>query len=163
MTYCKQIPLPILNINCDKIKFIYNNGNNLFIERQSLNPYWKSFDIVNNFELSPICKNLNEITSWFKLVKTHTGITKIKHCYISILEANTSIPWHRDSDKEDFNKSIITSIQTDKSFIEFGDTKYKYRNGYSYLIRSGTEHRVINLNDDLRITLCTTPEENPYV
>ena len=23
-------------------------------------------------------------------------------------------------------------------------------------------HRVINFNDDLRITLCTTPEENPY-
>ena len=40
--------------------------------------------------------------------------------------------------------------------------KYTYKNGYSYIFRAGFSHRVLNLNDDLRITLCTTPEENPY-
>ena len=41
--------------------------------------------------------------------------------------------------------------------------KYTYEDGYSYIFRSGISHRILNFNDDLRITLCTTPEENPYV
>ena len=49
MTYCKQIPLPVLDADVEKIKFFYKNGYNLFMERQSSNPYWKSFDLISNF------------------------------------------------------------------------------------------------------------------
>ena len=50
MTYCKQIPLPVLDADVEKIKFFYKNGHNLFKERQSSNPYCKSFDLISNFE-----------------------------------------------------------------------------------------------------------------
>ena len=59
-----------------------------------------------------------------------------------------------------FKKSIITAISTKNSFIEFDDKKYYYKNGLSYIIRSGNKHRVLNLNDDIRITLCTTTGED---
>ena len=86
----------------------------------------------------------------------------IKNCYISILKPKCAIPWHTDSSNENFNLSFITSIDTDKSFLEIDNIKDTYKKGYSYVFRSGFSHRVLNLNDDLRITLCTTPEENPY-
>ena len=58
----------------------------------------------------------------------------------------------------------ITSLVTDNSFIEFEeDKKYTYKTGYSYLIKSGVKHRILNLNDSNRYTLCVTPEDNPYV
>ena len=162
MTYCKQIPLPILEADVQKIKFFYKNGYKLFKPRQLNNPYWQSFDIIKEYQVSPICQNLKCITSWIKLIKEHTGITNLKNSYISILKPKCSIPWHTDLDKEDFSSSFITSISTDKSFLEIDNVKYTYKNGYSYVFRSGFSHRVLNLNDDLRITLCTTPEENPY-
>lgn len=163
MTYCKQIPLPLLDTDIDKIKFFYTNGYKIFQERQLNNPYWKSFDLIKDEHTSPVCQNLTGITDWLALIKKHTGIAKIKHCYISILAAKCSIPWHTDSTNENFNSSFITSISTEKSFIEFDNIKYTYRKGYSYVFRSGVSHRVLNLNDDLRITLCTTPEENLYI
>ena len=61
-----------------------------------------------------------------------------------------------------FQVKVITALLTDKSFLEVDNIKYTYKNGYSYIFRAGFSHRVLNLNDDLRITLCTTPEENPY-
>ena len=56
--------------------------------------------------------------------------------------------------------TLISSIITFETFIEFKDKRYFYKDGYSYIIRSGNEHRVLNLNNDIRITLCTTPEED---
>jgi hypothetical protein len=75
------------------------------------------------------------------------------------------IPWHVDlQNKEIFSPAAITSLVTDNSFIEFeNDKKYTYKTGYSYLIRSGNKHRIINLSDINRYTLCVAPEENPYV
>ena len=74
------------------------------------------------------------------------------------------IPWHVDQTQTDiYANSIITSISTSNSFIEFeNDKKYNYREGYSYLIKSGVKHRIMNLSDEYRVTLCLTPKENPY-
>ena len=162
MTYCKQIPLPVLQADIEKIKFFYKNGYKLFSERQIDNPYWKSFNLITNSKISPVSQNLKCITSWLKLIQEHTGIKNIKNCYISVLKPKCAIPWHTDAEGEKFTSSFITSISTDKSFLEVDNIKYTYKNGYSYIFRAGFSHRVLNLNDDLRITLCTTPEENPY-
>ncbi len=162
MTYCKQIPLPVLEADIEKIKFFYKNGYKLFSERQIDNPYWKSFNLITNSKISPVSQNLKCITSWLKLIQEHTGIKNIKNCYISVLKPKCPIPWHTDAEGEKFTSSFITSISTDKSFLEVDNIKYTYKNGYSYIFRAGFSHRVLNLNDDLRITLCTTPEENPY-
>ena len=162
MTYCKQIPLPVLQADIEKIKFFYKNGYKLFSERQIDNPYWKSFNLITNSKISPVSQNLKCITSWLNLIQDHTGIKNIKNCYISILKPKCAIPWHTDAEGEKFTSSFITSISTDKSFLEVDNIKYTYKNGYSYIFRAGFSHRVLNLNDDLRITLCTTPEENPY-
>ena len=162
MTYCKQIPLPVLEADIEKIKFFYKNGYKLFSERQIDNPYWKSFNLITNSKISPVSQNLKCITSWLKLIQGHTGIKNIKNCYISVLKPKCAIPWHTDAEGEKFTSSFITSISTDKSFLEVDNIKYTYKNGYSYIFRAGFSHRVLNLNDDLRITLCTTPEENPY-
>ena len=162
MTYCKQIPLPVLQADIEKIKFFYKNGYKLFSERQIDNPYWKSFNLITNSKISPVSQNLKCITSWLNLIQEHTGIKNIKNCYISVLKPKCAIPWHTDAECEKFTSSFITSISTDKSFLEVDNIKYTYKNGYSYIFRAGFSHRVLNLNDDLRITLCTTPEENPY-
>ena len=162
MTYCKQIQLPVLEADIEKIKFFYKNGYNLFNERQIDNPYWKSFNLITNSKISPVSQNLKCITSWLNLIQEHTGIKNIKNCYISVLKPKCAIPWHTDAEGEKFTSSFITSISTDKSFLEVDNIKYTYKNGYSYIFRAGFSHRVLNLNDDLRITLCTTPEENPY-
>ena len=88
----------------------------------------------------------------------------IKSSYISVLDPKSSIPWHKDMSSDVFCKSFLTSIKTENSFIEFeGDRKYTYKPGFSYVIRSANNHRILNLSDDIRITLCTTPTENPYV
>ena len=162
MTYCKQIPLPVLQADIEKIKFFYKNGYKLFSERQIDNPYWKSFNLITNSKISPVSQNLKCITSRLNLVQEHTGIKNIKNCYISVLKPKCAIPWHTDAEGEKFTSSFITSISTEKSFLEVDNIKYTYKNGYSYIFRAGFSHRVLNLNDDLRITLCTTPEENPY-
>ena len=85
--------------------------------------------------------------------------------YISILLPKSSIPWHVDmQDISYFNKAILTSLSTKNSFIEFeNDVKYVYKTGYSYLIKSGVKHRILNLSDQNRIMICTTPKENKYV
>ena len=161
MKNVKQIPLPILETDIDKIKFLYTNGkNSLFKQRYDKSPGWKSFDIIRNYSSSPLLKKLPCISNWIKILKEHTNIRVVKHSYISVLEVKSSIDWHTDSDNKDFNKSIITAISTKDSFIEFKDKRYFYKDGYSYIIRSGNEHRVLNLNNDIRITLCTTPEED---
>ena len=52
MTYCKQIPLPLLDTDIDKIKFFYTNGYKIFQQRQQHNPYWKSFDLIKDKKFS---------------------------------------------------------------------------------------------------------------
>ena len=161
--HIKQIPLPILRADINKIKFLYVNGQSLFKERVLENSNWKSFDIINNYSVSPFLKKLPCISSWFKDLKDFTGIKNIKHSYISILDKKSSIDWHADALSDNFHPAVLSSISTEKSFIEFEDTKYYYKEGYSYLIRSGIRHRLLNLNNDIRIVLCSTPEENKYV
>ena len=159
MKNVKQLPLPILEADINKIKFLYTNGrDSLFKQRYDKSPGWRSFDIIKEYSSSPLLQKLPFITNWIKLLKEHTNIRVIKNSYISILIQKSSIDWHVDSTNKDFNKSIITAISTTNSFIEFEDAKYYHKDGYSYIIRSGNSHRVLNLNDDIRITLCTTPE-----
>lgn len=161
MKNVKQLPLPILKADIKKIKFIYINGrDSLFQQRYGNSPDWKSFDLISNYNVSPILQKLPSISNWFKLLKEHTGVKVIKTSYISVLDIKSSIDWHTDSTNKDFNKSIITAISTKNSFIEFENEKYFYKDGLSYIIRSGNKHRVLNLNDDMRITLCTTTGED---
>ena len=51
MIYCKQIPIPILDIDITKIKSLYTKGYHLFNERYHANPYWSRgvgrFPILN--------------------------------------------------------------------------------------------------------------------
>ena len=79
---------------------------------------------------------------------------KIKHCYISVVLPKNQIPWHVDLQNKDvFSPAALTSLVTDNSFIEFEeDKKYTYKTGYSYLIKSGVKHRILNLNDSNRYT-----------
>ena len=41
--------------------------------------------------------------------------------------------------------------------------KYTYKEGMSYIIKSGVEHRIFNLDEEPRLTLCVTPEVNDHV
>ena len=77
MTYCRQIPLPLVEADVKKIKFFYKNGYNLFNERQIDNPYWKSFNLITNSKVSPVSQNLKFIMSWLTFVENHTGIKGI--------------------------------------------------------------------------------------
>ena len=163
MNHIKQLPIPLLHSDINKIKFLYINGHSLFHGRYLNNPDWKSFNLITEFSVSPFLEKLPFISSWFKESKEYTGIRNIRTSYISILEKKSSIDWHVDSTNDNFHKTILTSINTKKSFIQFEDIKYSYKEGYSYVIRSGIDHRVCNLNNDIRIMLCTTPEENRYV
>ena len=120
---------------------------------------------MRNGKESPMMKHFPYIQEWMKLCIRHTGIKKFKHVYLSVVLPRNQIPWHVDmKDTESFAPAAITSLSTDDSFIEFeNDKKYTYKTGYSYLIRSGNRHRIFNLSDKNRYTLCVTPEENPYV
>ena len=107
---------------------------------------------------SPMMKHFPYIQEWMKLCIRHTGIKKFKHVYLSVVLPRNQIPWHVDmKDKDSFSPAAITSLVTDDSFIEFeNDKKYTYKTGYSYLIRSGNRHRIFNLSDKTRYTLCVT-------
>ena len=165
MTNCKQIPLPkIENIDPHKLDFFFKLGNHLFETRYNHHA-WKSFDLLRDSRKSPMMKHFPFIEDWLAMCEKHTGFKKIKHCYISVLLPKNQIPWHVDlKNKDIFCPAALTSLVTDDSFIEFeNDKKYTYKTGYSYLIRSGVKHRIMNLSDTNRYTLCVTPEENPYV
>ena len=161
---CKQIPIPILNIPYDKLVFLHDNLKHLFLPRYKNNTSWQSFDLIVNGKQNTLLKHLSEITDWLELLVSNTGIKNIKHMYIAVLATYSQIPWHHDRQDYSFDKSFITALHTKKSFIEFcDDKKYLYKQGYSYIIRSGIDHKILNLNKSIRITLCTTPEENAYV
>ena len=120
---------------------------------------------VYSFGMEPIANTIvEEIKEWFDTLENFTGIKNIKDCYVSVLEAKCSIPWHVDDNHDILTKSFITAIRTQSSFIEFKDRcKYTYKTGYSYALNTSQQHRVLNLSNLHRITLCVTPEENKYV
>ncbi len=164
MTNCKQIPLPKLGKqDLQKIISFFTMGHHLFDERYGHHA-WKSFDIVKGGSTSPMIKHFPGIVKWLTTCSKHTAVRDIEHLYLSILMPRNQIPWHVDMQQADvYANSIITSISTANSFIEFeNDKQYRYREGYSYLIKSGVKHRIMNLSDEYRVTLCLTPKENPY-
>ena len=99
MKNVKQIPLPILETDIDKIKFLYTNGkNSLFKQRYDKSPEWRSFDIIKEYSihdsrafnsLTPKMKECAE--SLFKMLDNHVdddgniqeGIEK---CILSVCE-----------------------------------------------------------------------------
>lgn len=165
MTHCKKIPIPQFNRG-DIVKLIdlATRGKKVFSSRYNLDN-WYSLTLINNYDYSQVLKELPFL--WYtydQLNNFHTEFKGIKSSYLSILNPKSSIPWHKDMSTDVFCNSFITSIKTEKSFIEFeGNKKYTYDPGYSYVIRSAISHRILNLSDDIRITICTTPTENPYV
>jgi len=165
LTNCKEIAVPKLEgVDIQRVMYFYKLGNHLFSERY-FNPHWKSFDLIHNSTTSPMFKHFPAIEKWLEVVKRQNKIGSIKTLYLSVLTPKNQIPWHVDkSDTETFSPSFITAIKTDNSFIEFKeDKKYTYKEGMSYIIKSGVEHRIFNLNDEHRITLCVTPEVNDHV
>ena len=164
MTNCKQIPLPRIDQgDLKKIISFFTMGHHLFDERYGHHA-WKSFDIVKEGNTSPMIKHFPSIVRWLTTCKKHTAIRNINHLYLSILMPRNQIPWHVDMEQTNvYANSVITSISTANSFIEFeNDKQYRYREGHSYLIKSGVKHRIMNLSDEYRVTLCLTPKENPY-
>jgi hypothetical protein len=163
LIYCKQIPLPILDtVNIDKIMLIYNNAGKLWDTRYN-HEAWKSIDLITNGKNTAWLRQFSEINNWVNALHRYTGIKQISNMYISILAPKNQIPWHSDLTTDIFAPTILTSIQTENSFLEFEEAKYVYKHGYSYLLRTYNKHRIMNLSNNLRITLCTTPKENPYV
>lgn len=132
----------------------------MFAERYENAPYWKSFDLINNYKYSPMFKHFPKIKNWAELLVKRGNISQIITLYISVLAPRQQIPWHTDMNRPGFNKAFITALHCDNSFIEFkDDKKYFYKSGYSYALQTGTEHRIINMSDDYRITLCTIPKK----
>lgn len=164
MTNCKQIPLPKLQISdISRIEHFFKLGNHLFSQRYQAAPHWKSFDLINEKKHSPMLKHFPDIIKWTENLQKHTGIKEIEHMYLAVLSPMQQIPWHKDMSRPGFHKSFITAIQTNSSFIEFElDKHYTYKQGFSYILQTGVEHRIINTSDQFRITLCSTPKENPY-
>ena len=163
MTYCKQIPLPLLDkVNIDKIHFIYKNAGKLWNTRYN-HEAWKSIDLITDSKDTRWLLQFTEINLWRQSLYKFTGIKEISNMYISVLAPKNQVPWHSDLTTDVFASTILTAIQTENSFLEFDDNKYIYKQGYSYLLRTYNKHRIMNLSDKPRITLCTTPKENPYV
>ena len=164
MTNCKQLQLRrLVDMDYDRLEHFFKLGNHLFSNRYIDAPHWKSFDLFSDNKDSPILKHFPYIKHWLKMLETHNGLKSIKHVYLSVLAPKQQIPWHVDMQREGFNKAFITSLFTEDSVIEFkNDRKYTYKQGFSYLLQTGVEHRIINMSDRYRFTLCVTPEENPY-
>lgn len=164
MTCCKKIPIPDLNISdLDTIQNMYLNGKKVFNSRYNL-PNWRSLYLINDYKQNSLYHKLPNIRNWLIYIEdNYLEFKGIKNCYLSILEPKSSIPWHTDMSTDVFNDSFLTSLKTKNSFIEFeNDKKYTYKTGSSYVIRSAVSHRILNLSNEIRITLCTTPTENPY-
>ena len=159
MINCKQLNIPnLVGVNIPRLIHFFKLGNHLFSERYDHAPHWKSFDLIHDSGYSPMFKHFTPIVEWVEMIQKKKYVSKIKTLYISVLAPRQQIPWHTDMKRKGFNKAFITSIQTDNSFIEFkDDKKYFYKKGLSYALQTGTEHRIINMSDEYRITLCTLP------
>lgn len=165
MINCKQLPLHKLDgMEYQRLEHFFKLGNHLFSDRYLESPHWKSFDLLADKRESPMLKHFPYIKNWITTLQKHNGIKSVSHMYLSVLAPRQQIPWHTDMSHEGYNKAFITSLFTDESIIQFkDDRKYTYKQGYSYALKTGTEHRIINMSDKFRFTLCVTPEENPYV
>lgn len=109
-------------------------------------------------------KHFPYVQKWLGDIVKFNNLKEIEHVYLSVLAPRQQIPWHTDMNRKGYNKAFITSLFTDDSIIEFrNDKKYEYKQGFSYALQTGSEHRIINMSDDYRFTLCVTPKENPYV
>ena len=161
MTNCKQLKIPTLDgVDIHKMIHFFKLGNHLFAERYKDAPHWKSFDLIKNSGYSPMLKHFPIIVRWVEMLQREKFTSTIMTLYISVLAPKQQIPWHKDMRRPGFNKAFITSLQTENSFIEFkDDKKYYYKKGFSYALQTGTEHRIINMSDDYRITLCTLPSK----
>ena len=127
MTYCKQIPLPILNnVSIDKILFIYQNANKLWNIRYNHEP-WKSIDLITNGKDTSWLRQFSEINLWIHSLYKFTGIKDINNMYLSVLAPKNQISWHSDLTTDVFASTILTSLQTEHSFLEFEDKKYIYK------------------------------------
>ena len=147
-----------------KLEHFFKLGNNLFDTRYNEAPHWKSFNLVSDSKESPMLKHFPYIKDWFTQITKWNSLKNINHCYLSVLAPRQQIPWHSDMQREGFNKVFITSLFTQDSLIQFKeDRRYRYKQGYSYALQTATEHRIVNMSDSYRFTLCITPEENPYV
>ena len=166
MTHCKKIPILKFDLgDTDKLISLATKGKKVFSTRYNLGN-WSSLSLIDDYKYSYLLKKeLPNLYQVFEQLNTeYTELKGIKSSYISVLAAKSSIPWHKDMSTDVFCDSFLTSVKTENSFIEFeNDKKYTYEPGYSYIIRSAIQHRILNLSDDIRITLCTTPTENPYV
>jgi len=166
LTCCKEIPIPTLKLSLSELKrleFFYRNAKRkVFVNRYNLQN-WFSLSFVSNEIESSVIQNFPSIEKWCSDIKK-SEFKGIKSSYLSVLEPKSSIPWHKDLSTDKFCAAFLTSVKTDKSFIEFkNDKKYTYKTGHSYVIRSAIEHRILNLSDETRYTLCTVALENPYV
>jgi hypothetical protein len=136
LTYCKQIPLPILdNVSIDKILFIYTNAEKLWDIRYNHEP-WKSIDLITDSKATAWLRQFSEINLWIASLYKFTGIKSINNMYLSVLAPKNQVPWHSDLTTDVFATTILTSIQTENSFLEFENKKYVYKHGYSYLLRT---------------------------
>ena len=166
MTHCKKIP--ILKFNCGDIKKLTDlsiRGKKIFTKRYNIHN-WYSLPLIEDYQYSYIVKNELPFLWWTfeQLNNISKEFKGIKSSYLSVLDPKSSIPWHTDMSTDVFCDSFLTSVKTENSFIEFENgKKHTYETGYSYVIRSAVKHRILNLSDDIRITICTTPTENPYV
>ena len=166
MTCCKEIPVLPLNLPLSELKrleFFYKSAKRkVFINRYNLQN-WFSLSFVDNEVESNIVQNFPSFKKWCDDIKK-SEFKGVRSSYLSVLEPKSSIPWHKDQSTDRFCEAFLTSIKTDKLFIEFrNDKKYTYKTGRSYVIRSAVEHRILNLSEELRYTLCTVTLENPYV
>lgn len=165
MTYCKKIPIPKFNLeDLNKLIYLSTKGKKVFSNRYNLNN-WNSLPIITNYKYSYLLENeLPNLLKSFEQLNSLDCFKGIKSSYISVLEPKSSIPWHKDLSTDVFCDAFLTSIKTTHSFIEFeNNKKYYYEPGCSYIIRSAINHRILNLSNEIRITLCTLPTENPYV
>lgn len=165
MINCKQLQIRKLEgMEYNRLQHFFKLGNHLFEDRYSYAPHWKSFDLFSEKRESPMLKHFPYIQKWLSDIIKFNHLEEIEHMYLSVLAPRQQIPWHTDMIREGFNKAFITSLFTNDSFIEFrDDKKYQYKQGLSYALQTGSEHRIINMSDDYRFTLCVTPKENPYV
>ena len=119
MTCCKEIPIPTLRISPSEIKrlnfFYYKAKRKVFQNRYNLSN-WFSLHFIEDQVPSSIVQNFPSIDIWFtKLI--NSDLKGIKECYLSVLEAKTSIPWHKDLNKDVFSEAFLTSISTDNHLL----------------------------------------------
>lgn len=157
------MPLNLPLSELKRLEFFYKSAKRkVFINRYNLQN-WFSLSFVDNEVESNIVQNFPSLKKWCDDIKK-SEFKGVRSSYLSVLEPKSSIPWHKDQSTDRFCEAFLTSIKTDKSFIEFrNDKKYTYKTGRSYVIRSAVEHRILNLSEELRYTLCTVTLENPYV